>query len=216
MRGRAGGSQDIFSSTASILVRRGIPAVVAMQYPVTDRAAVEFARSFYESLADGLPVDASVAEARKAVSFAIADTAEWGTPVLFMRTSDGRVFDVGRAAQVPWPAPALVSTSAESPVSPVPREVALGVSEVVLPTPREPAQQVTAQPSPITVVQPTPATAPNRVRSRRHGRPGYGRPWVDWWAWWRSWWLFSSRPGVVAGNSLLPLADPLRRWLWQQ
>ena len=131
-----------------------------MQYPVTDRAAVEFARSFYESLADGLPVDASVAEARKAVSFAIADTAEWGTPVLFMRTSDGRVFDVGHAMQAPRPAPAPASTPAEPPVSPAPREAAPRASEVVLPTLQEPAQQVTAQPMPVTVVQPAPATAP--------------------------------------------------------
>ena len=97
--GARGSSQDIFSSTASILVRRGIPAVLAMQYPVTDRAAVEFARSFYESLADGLPADAAVAEARKAISIAVADTAEWGTPVLFMRASDGILF--GLAAAMP-------------------------------------------------------------------------------------------------------------------
>ncbi len=92
--GARGGSQDIFSSTASILVRRGIPAVVAMQYPITDRAAVEFARSFYESLADGLPADAAVAEARKAMSIAVTDSVEWGTPVLFMRAPDGVLFDL--------------------------------------------------------------------------------------------------------------------------
>ena len=92
--GARGGSEDIFSSTASRLVRRGIPAVVAMQYPITDRVAVEFARSFYESLADGLPADAAVAEARKAVSIAVTGTLEWGTPVLFMRAADGAIFDL--------------------------------------------------------------------------------------------------------------------------
>ncbi|MBI5034238.1 MAG: tetratricopeptide repeat protein [Chloroflexi bacterium] len=83
---------DLFSSTASILVRRGIPAVLAMQYEITDRAAIEFSRAFYEAIADGLPVDAATAEARKAVSFAVNNTIEWGTPVLFMRAPDGLLF----------------------------------------------------------------------------------------------------------------------------
>jgi len=34
-------------------------------YPITDRAAIEFSQAFYESLADGWRVDASVAEARR-------------------------------------------------------------------------------------------------------------------------------------------------------
>ena len=70
--GAYGSDNDIFSSTAAILVRRGIPAVLAMQYEITDRAAIEFARTFYESLSEGLPIDASVAEGRKAVDQSIS------------------------------------------------------------------------------------------------------------------------------------------------
>ncbi len=92
--GARGSRHDIFSSTAAVLVRRGIPAVLAMQYAITDRAAIEFSRSFYEALADGLPVDASVCEARKAISLAIANTIEWGTPVLYMRTPQGTIFEM--------------------------------------------------------------------------------------------------------------------------
>ncbi len=92
--GARGSERDVFSSTATILVRRGIPAVLAMQYEVTDRAAIEVARAFYEALADGLSVDAAVAEARKAVSLAVANTVEWGTPVLYMRSPDGLLFNV--------------------------------------------------------------------------------------------------------------------------
>lgn len=92
--GATSSAEDVFSSTAAVLVRRGIPAVLAMQYEITDRAAIEFARTFYESLADGYPVDGAVAEARKAVSLAVTNTIEWGTPVLFMRTVDGVVFDL--------------------------------------------------------------------------------------------------------------------------
>jgi CHAT domain len=83
---------DVFSSTAATLVRRGTPAVVAMQYEITDEAAIEFSRSFYEAIADGMAVDASLAEARKGVALAIPNTLEWGTPVLFMRAPDGVLF----------------------------------------------------------------------------------------------------------------------------
>jgi hypothetical protein len=90
--GARGSESDAFSSTAATLVRRGVPAVVAMQYEITDNAAIEFSRDFYDALADGLPVDAAVTEARAAVSM---DSAlEWGTPVLYMHAPDGRVFDV--------------------------------------------------------------------------------------------------------------------------
>ena len=67
-------NQDIFSSCAATLVRGGIPAVVAMQYVITDRAATEFARSFYEALADGLPVDTALGDARRAISVAVTNT----------------------------------------------------------------------------------------------------------------------------------------------
>jgi hypothetical protein len=93
-KGAQGSKEDVFSSTAAILMQRGIPAVLAMQREITDQAAIEFARTFYETLADGLPVDAAVAEARKAISLALPHSVEWGTPVLHMRAPDGILFDV--------------------------------------------------------------------------------------------------------------------------
>ncbi|MCB9420172.1 MAG: CHAT domain-containing protein [Ardenticatenaceae bacterium] len=100
--GARGSQHDVFSSSAAILVRRGLPAVLAMQYAITDRAAIEFARAFYEALTDNLPVDAAVAEARKAVSLAMSYTVEWGTPVLYMRAPQGIIFKIAAA---PRPAP---------------------------------------------------------------------------------------------------------------
>lgn len=107
--GARGSEHDVFSSTAAILVRRGMPAVVAMQYEITDRAAVEFARSFYEALVEGLPVDAAVAEARKAISLAVTNTVEWGTPVLYMRAPQGAIFQLPETPRVRQrtPQPAL-------------------------------------------------------------------------------------------------------------
>ena len=95
--GARGSARDIFASAAAILVRRGVPAVLAMQHEITDRAAVEFARAFYEAVADGYPVDAAVSEGRKAVSSEVANTVEWGTPVLTMRAPDGVLFDITTA-----------------------------------------------------------------------------------------------------------------------
>ena len=86
-------SDDPFAGTAASLVHREIPAVVAMQFEITDRAAIVFGGEFYAALADGYPVDSALAEARKAI-FADQNDVEWGTPVLFMRVADGRIFDV--------------------------------------------------------------------------------------------------------------------------
>lgn len=95
--GARSSERDIFSSTAAILVRRGIPAVLAMQYEITDRAAIEFTRTFYEALATKLPIDAAVTEARKAISLAVTNSIEWGTPVLYMRAPQGIIFQVSGA-----------------------------------------------------------------------------------------------------------------------
>lgn len=92
--GAKAGRLDIFSSTAAALARRSVPAVLAMQYEISDEAALEFSRSFYEALADNLPVDVAVTEARRSLSFARPNSVEWGTPVLYLRTADGRLYDV--------------------------------------------------------------------------------------------------------------------------
>lgn len=92
--GAKGNATDIFSSTSATLVRRGVPAVVAMQYEISDLAAIEFSRSLYEAIADGMPVDAAVGEARKAISVSSRNSVEWGTPVLHMRSPDGVLFTI--------------------------------------------------------------------------------------------------------------------------
>ncbi|MGH3719908.1 MAG: CHAT domain-containing protein [Pseudonocardiaceae bacterium] len=88
-----GSASDPFSSTAAALIRREIPAVVAMQFEITDSAAIRFAQTFYQYVAKGRPVDDSVMRARRALRLAKKDTLEWGTPVLYLRAPDGRIFD---------------------------------------------------------------------------------------------------------------------------
>jgi hypothetical protein len=85
---------DIFSSTGASLIRKGIPAVVSMQYEITDKAALEFSRTFYETIAEGIPIDTALQEARKAINFAMEHSSEWGTPVLHMRAPDGMLFHI--------------------------------------------------------------------------------------------------------------------------
>jgi hypothetical protein len=96
--GARGGEGDPFSGTAATLVRRGVPAVLAMQYQITDKAAIAFSRAFYHAVANNLPVDAAVAAARTAVR--MYDTLQWGTPVLYMRSPDGRLFDITKQETV--------------------------------------------------------------------------------------------------------------------
>ena len=84
---------DPIAGTAQSLAQEGIPAVIAMQFEITDEAAITFAHEFYQAVADGYPVDAALAEARKAI-FTQGNDIEWGTPVLYLRSPNGQIFDV--------------------------------------------------------------------------------------------------------------------------
>ncbi|MFP3941381.1 MAG: CHAT domain-containing protein [Thermoanaerobaculia bacterium] len=90
-----------WAGLATSLVRAGVPAVLAMQLPVTDRAAGIFAGSVYRRLAAGDPVDRAVADGRLALRGRIPGTPEWATPALFLRVPDGRVFAPARREAEP-------------------------------------------------------------------------------------------------------------------
>src|SRR5215470_112051 len=89
-------ADDLLSSTAAALVHSGISAAVAMQFVVTDPAALAFSRGFYQSLAHNHPVDEAVRLGRIAIDGTGENTLEWVTPVLFLRTDETRLFTVGR------------------------------------------------------------------------------------------------------------------------
>jgi hypothetical protein len=135
---------DPFAGTAQSLVQQGLPAVIAMQFEITDEAAITFAHEFYAAVADGYPVDAAVAEARKAI-FAAGNGLEWGTPVLYLRAADGMIFTVQHAA-----APAQV---ADKPAV-APAEQATDTSQVSKP----------AQTDDFAAPTPTPAVAADMRR----------------------------------------------------
>lgn len=91
--GARASTRNAFAGMAQSLIRQGIPAVIAMQFPMTDDAAQIFSRTLYGALGDGFPIDAAVGEARIAIA-AQQSTPEWATPVLFTRTDDGQLFDL--------------------------------------------------------------------------------------------------------------------------
>ena len=110
------GALDLLSSTAATLINSGVPAVLAMQYAIADSVAVEFANTFYESLADNLPVDAAVAEARNAINFHNARSLAWATPVLYMRSPDGQLFALADSNDAVAPHHLYTSPTSEPPI----------------------------------------------------------------------------------------------------
>jgi hypothetical protein len=82
---------DPFAGIASSAVARGLPAVVAMQFAITDNASRLFAQEFYKAISEGYPIEAAIAEARRAISSTL-NNFEWVTPVLYLRAPTGVLF----------------------------------------------------------------------------------------------------------------------------
>jgi hypothetical protein len=101
-----------FAGVASALIRNGVPAVVAMQFPISDAAAIIFAQTFYQRIAQGFPVDEAASAGRKRLL--TSEGAEWATPVLYMRAADGRLFEHMKADATP-PKPVAGQAPAEMP-----------------------------------------------------------------------------------------------------
>lgn len=81
-----------FAGLAPQLVRNDVQAVVAMQYPILNKAAILFSKAFYRELARGASVDSAVQSGRYAITldpdFAY-DNRVFGTPMLWMRSRSG-------------------------------------------------------------------------------------------------------------------------------
>ena len=92
-----GGKQSSTRALAGMapqLVKRGLPAVVAMQFSVTDDDAIFFAREFYNELcasANSGLVDFAISRARNALRQESQHAHAFAIPVLFMR-GDGRLW----------------------------------------------------------------------------------------------------------------------------
>ncbi|HET8987852.1 MAG TPA: CHAT domain-containing protein [Humibacillus sp.] len=85
--GARSSGRDAFSGVGQALVRQGLPAVVAMQTEISDRAALVFSHELYSYLTRGLGIDTAICEVRKAMATS-DEASEWGTAVL-LRSAGG-------------------------------------------------------------------------------------------------------------------------------
>ena len=85
-------SDEFLIGVAHAAHKAGVPAVVAMQQPVLDLAAREFALAFYRELSRGKSLERCVTEGRLAIKRAVGnDRIEWSIPVLFTNLPSGEV-----------------------------------------------------------------------------------------------------------------------------
>ncbi len=83
--------ENIFSGVAQSVVKKGVPAVLAMQYVITDKSAIIFSEIFYCALSKGSPIDTSLSMARLAI-YNQPNEIEFATAALYMRSKTGRLF----------------------------------------------------------------------------------------------------------------------------
>jgi hypothetical protein len=90
-----------FAGMAPQLVRNGVQCVVAMQYAVTNRVAIEFSKAFYRHLAAGAPVDEAVQEGRWRITRPTNNADDprlLGVPVIYLHSSDAIIKPAEAAA----------------------------------------------------------------------------------------------------------------------
>jgi hypothetical protein len=88
-KGAAASTLESFKSTATELVYADIPAVVAMQYSISNKDARLFAKTFYNCIAAGKMIDEAVKAGR--IALARQDPAwqhpRFGTPVVYLQSN---------------------------------------------------------------------------------------------------------------------------------
>lgn len=90
--GMAVAGESFFNGTAQKLIHHSIPAVVAMQYSVSVKAAKDFAEQFYRALGQKDSLSAALRQARIAMDI---EGNQWYRPVLYLRWDDnegGKLF----------------------------------------------------------------------------------------------------------------------------
>jgi hypothetical protein len=96
-KGAALSSTTAFLGMAPRLVEAGVPAVVAMQFPIRDDEALCFVKAFYGALFGGEDrgsVDVAIGHARTALEMDFAGTRAFGVPAVFVRYDEGVLFRV--------------------------------------------------------------------------------------------------------------------------
>lgn len=79
-----------FVGVAHAALKAGVPAVVAMQAYLSDRAAEAFSDGFYRELAKLSPIELAVARGRRTLYLQEEVAAEWAVPTLFLQIGTGQ------------------------------------------------------------------------------------------------------------------------------
>lgn len=113
---------DLFTvqlGVAKSLADAGVPAIVAMQFLISHQASLIFVEEFYQTLAEGHPIDAAVTWGRIAIQneFEKFATKEWATPLLYLQTPDGYLFTDLLDNRIPLQPSKLPPSSDLSPLS---------------------------------------------------------------------------------------------------
>jgi CHAT domain/WD40-like Beta Propeller Repeat len=189
--GARASADDPFSGVATRLIHHGIPSVIGMQFEISDRAAILFASDFYAAIANGRPIDAAMARARRAI-YADRNFLEWGTPVLFMRVQDGRLFELAPHDPIPRPSSdALLETAAYVGlrVTVDPDDETAAVPSPQPSTPSKDTALVEEPPAPVEPpppAEPTPPPEPEPPKPSPPPRAGSSRRQTSWRRW-RGW-----------------------------
>ncbi len=78
-------SSEAEGNLAEALVKRGIPAVLAMAERIPDEVALNLSRLFYRNLKQGYPVDLSLSRSRQGlISSYGSDQLYWALPILYL------------------------------------------------------------------------------------------------------------------------------------
>jgi hypothetical protein len=102
-----------------------------MQFNISDGAAKAFAEEFYRALADLIPLDAAMSEARRAISNRVGNN-EWATPVLYMRADDGVLFQTTTMPAVVVTPPPSSALPAAPPSPATNRAVVFGLIAMLI------------------------------------------------------------------------------------
>jgi len=136
-RGAVAMSNENLNSTARELVKADIPAVIAMQYSISNDDAGLFARKFYEELGKGSMIDAAVQAGRVELgkNYPPMGHPRFATPVVYLQTNEAIVLPVPEpSAEELKAAGAKESVTASSPLG-VNRRTTLPSSDQEFSTP---------------------------------------------------------------------------------
>ncbi|MGO4147122.1 CHAT domain-containing protein [Paenarthrobacter sp. YAF11_1] len=154
------GQSDLFSGTASALVRSGIGAVAAMQFAISDYAAIAFAHGFYAAIANGRTVDEAARVGRISVMASPDGTLEWVTPALYVRGGTTQLFTLTGTPRAP------VSVESSTTVGASVRQ-STGPAQASSPAPPSGTGQDRTTPAQTT---PVPATQPQADSGQANAR----------------------------------------------